>query len=294
MPSRPILKHARRRLRIAGLILWAGCAVALAQQARDAPATPAILAPADVAAPPGAVDDSGLAMKVLKPGSGTDHPSGNDCVVLSFTAWKRDGSLFSTSGRHGETMRQCLTAAIPGVTRALSAMVVGEKLRVWVPAQLAFDAHVAHHGLKDLHEDPPPRVDLTIDLELFQILKAPLTPTDLSMPPPTALKLASGVALEVLHAGVGFTHPSMNSRVTVNYTGWTADGELFESTVMSNHPAVILLGTALAGLREALPLMVVGEKARIWIPANSANGEHPVGMIPAGDLVYDMELLAFQ
>src|SRR5690348_2602066 len=51
-----------------------------------------ITPPADVAAPPSdaMVLQSGLAMKVLKPGAGTEHPSINDCVTVSFIAWKRD------------------------------------------------------------------------------------------------------------------------------------------------------------------------------------------------------------
>ena len=61
------------------------------------------------------------------------------------------------------------------------------------------------------------------------------------------------------------------------------------------HPAVFLLGTTLAGWREGLEYMVAGEKARLWIPAALAYGEHPVDkMVPAGDLVYDIELVAIQ
>jgi len=255
-------------------------------------------APPDVGAPPEDAirTDSGLAMTVLQAGSGTDHPRGDDCVIVRFTAWKRDGSLFSTSGLHGETNTQCLAAAIPGIAEALTAMAPGEKRRIWVPAELAFATHVAHHGAKNMpREDPPPHVDLTFDLELVRILKAAEKPTDLKVPPPDAFKTPSGVAILVLQPGTGTKHPGPGSRVTLTYTGWTADGMLFESTATSGHAAVFFLGTTLAGWREGLQFMVAGEKARLWIPAALAYGSHPTNrLVPAGDLVYDIQLMDFQ
>jgi FKBP-type peptidyl-prolyl cis-trans isomerase len=247
------------------------------------------------APPPDAIRTaSGLAMTVLQTGSGTDRPHGDDCAIIRFTAWARDGSLFSTSGRHGETSTQCLAAAIPGIAEALTAMTPGEKRRIWVPSELAFAAH-AHHGAKMMQGDPAPKSDLTIDLELVRILKAAEKPLDLKSPPSSAFRTPSGIAILVLAAGTGTKHPSPSSRVTLNYTGWTADGKLFESTVTSGHPAVFFLGTTLAGWREGLEHMVAGEKARLWIPAALAYGDRPVDkMVPAGDLVYDIQLVDFQ
>jgi FKBP-type peptidyl-prolyl cis-trans isomerase len=261
------------------------------------PVSPGLAAPDNVRAPSGQAikTASGVAMEVLKPGTGTQHPSGDDCVVISFTAWKRDGSLFSTSGAHGELTVQCLFTALPGISEALNSMVTGEKRRVWIPGAMAFARHIAHHANKVNHEEPPPNVDLTVDLELMQILKAPTPPPDLKTPPPAALRMPSGVALQVLKPGTGTAHPIMTSRVTLNYSGWTMDGKLFESTIMSGHPGDFLVGTVLLGWREVLPKMVAGEKVRIWIPAALAYGDHPVDkMVPAGSLVYDIELLAFK
>jgi FKBP-type peptidyl-prolyl cis-trans isomerase len=253
--------------------------------------------PADVAAPPADAirTVSGIAMTVLQAGSGTDGPRGDDCVIVRFTAWKRDGSLFATSGLHGETSIQCLTAAIPGIAEALTAMAPGEKRRIWVPAELAFAAHASHHTTKMLEDVRPLQVDLTFEVELVRVLKAAEKPLNLKAPPRTAFRTPSGVAIMVLQPGAGTRHPSPISRVTLNYSGWTADGMLFESTVTSGHPAVFLVGTALAGWREGLQYMVVGEKARFWIPAALAYGDRPLDkMVPAGDLVYDIELVDCQ
>jgi FKBP-type peptidyl-prolyl cis-trans isomerase len=263
-------------------------------------ARPTVPAPPDVAKPPAGAraSASGLVMRVLQAGSGDDHPTGDDCMLLSYTAWKRDGTLFSTSGLHGESIVQCLTTTIPGISEAVKEMVTGEKRRIWVPAESASasDDHVAHHEIKLLHKDPEtPRVPLTFDVELIRIMKAPPTPADLRAPPESAFSTPGGVRVHVLREGSGTTHPAMTNWVTLNYSGWTTDGKLFESTIMSGHSAAFLLGTVLPGWREALQYMVQGEKARIWVPVAMAYGQHPPGkMFPAGDLVYDIELISFQ
>jgi len=134
-----------------------------------------------------------------------------------------------------------------------------------------------------------------VDLQLLQILKAPVAPENLKAPPPKALRTPGGVTLQILKAGTGTEHPTMNSQVTLNYSGWSMDGKLFESTIMSGHPSIVLVGTAKPGWREALLQMVIGEKARVWIPAALAYGNHPIErMAPAGALVYDFELLDFK
>ena len=256
----------------------------------------AITAPPDVAAPPADAQTlpSGLAMKVLKAGNGSDHPAGNDCVRANFVAWKTDGTLFSTSTSMDNSELLCLNAAIVGVSEALQEMVVGEKRRLWVPDDLTFREH-HHHGIKRPEDEEPPRKDLTFDLELLSIIKAPATPPELTSPPAGAIKTVSGLAYQVLKAGGSAGHPSLKNKVMVHFSCWRTDGRLFESTEMGNHPALVTLATAPAGWREALPLMTVGEKTRFWIPAALAFGEKPANRFnPPGDLVYDIELLSIQ
>ena len=253
-----------------------------------------IAPPPDVAAPPAGaqIAESGLGMKVLKAGTGTEHPSANDCVTVSFIAWKTDGTLFSTSTSMNDSDMLCLNDAIAGVSRALKQMVVGEKRRLWIPEDLTF--HEGHHHVQRRPEDEePPHKDLTFDLQLLSILKAPPSPENLKQPPATATRMQSGIAYEVLKNGTGGQHPGAEDRVTVNFSCWRGDGRLFESTVVGKNPATIMLATTLPGLRDAISQMVVGEKARFWVPAALAYGEKPFeGFYPAGNLVYEIELLS--
>ena len=54
------------------------------------------------------------------------------------------------------------------------------------------------------------------------------------------------------------------------------------------------LNRVIRGWTEGVQLMVVGEKARFWIPANLAYGNNPGGRKPGGELVFDIELLSIQ
>lgn len=255
-----------------------------------------ITPPPDVAAPPpdAQITQSGMRMKVLKTGSGSEHAVANDCVTVSFIAWKTDGALFSTSTSMNDSDLVCLNDAIVGVSEAVKEMVVGEKRRLWIPEDMTFrEGH--HHSQRRPEDEEPPHKDLTFDLELLSILKAPQTPVDLKQPPATATRTPSSLAYQVLKSGTGNRRPSVSDKVTAHFSCWRSDGRLFESTLTGKHPALVTLATSLPGIREALSQMTVGEKARFWIPAALAYGEEPVeGFYPAGDLVYEIELLSVE
>ena len=284
------------------LFTFAGISLA-ATQAQEHTANPTtqppLSAPPDVAAPPpdAQVSPSGMASKVLKQGNGTEHPAGNDCVRVTFTAWKRDGTLFATSTSMDSSEILCLSVALQGVFEALQNMVVGERRRLWLPVELTYKVG-HHHGQKRPEDEDPPKTDLTFDVELRAILKSPPTPEDLTAPPADAIKTPSGLTYKIVKKGTGNTHPSLSNNVLIHFSCWTVKhgplyGHLYESTVMAGHPALIKLGTAVASWREALPQMVVGDKARLWVPAALAYGEVPANRFhPPGDLVYEIELLA--
>ncbi|MBI2376340.1 MAG: FKBP-type peptidyl-prolyl cis-trans isomerase [Deltaproteobacteria bacterium] len=118
-------------------------------------------------------------------------------------------------------------------------------------------------------------------------------PADVAAPPADAEKTASGLASKVLQAGTGTVRPKSIDSVKVHYTGWTADGRMFDSSVSRGQPAVFPLDQVIKGWTEGLQLMVEGEKRRFWIPAGLAYGETPQRPgAPAGMLVFDVELLA--
>jgi peptidylprolyl isomerase len=261
-------------------------------------AAPAIAAPAppsDVAAPPADArkTPSGLVSKVVARGSGTRHPGPNDCVKVHYTAWTRQGQLAGSSSQYETTTEtipalQCLRRMSPGIAEAVTAMVTGERRRIWIPQALAFPP--------DPTEEAPARAeDLTYDLALVEIVSAPPTPPSLRVPPKRANKTASGVAVQLLKKGTGKIHPATPGRVKLQLSGWTSAGVLFESTVTAGQAVSYGLDELIPGLREAIPLLVVGDRARIWVPAALAYGEKPRRRgQPAGNLIYDIEVLALE
>jgi peptidylprolyl isomerase len=113
-------------------------------------------------------------------------------------------------------------------------------------------------------------------------------PEDVKAPPKDAKKTSSGLAYKVVTPGKGTKHPSATSEVTVQYTGWTTDGKMFDSSVVRGQPATFPLNRVIAGWTEGVQLMVEGEKTRFWIPEKLAyRGERA----PYGMLVFDVELL---
>jgi peptidylprolyl isomerase len=280
-----------KKLTLVALVCLVSLTVPLAVSAQDAaepeqaPAATAdaTVAPADVAAPPAdaEVTDSGLATKVLVPGTGTVHPDAWDSVTVHYTGWTTDGKMFDSSVTRGQPATFPLNRVIPGWTEGVQLMVAGEKRRFWIPEELAY---AGRQGA--------PQGMLVFDVELVEIkdqVEPPKAPADVAAPPADAEVTASGLASKVLEPGTGADHPKATSRVTVHYTGWTTDGKMFDSSVTRGQPATFALNQVIPGWTEGVQLMVVGEKRRFWIPEDLAYKGQPGA--PAGMLVFDVELL---
>jgi len=124
---------------------------------------------------------------------------------------------------------------------------------------------------------------------MLSLAQAPIpAPEDVKAPPKDAKKTSSGLAYKVLTPGKGTKHPTAMSEVTVQYTGWTTDGKMFDSSVTRGQPATFPLNRVISGWTEGVQLMTEGEKARFWIPeAMAYRGQRA----PYGMLVFDIELL---
>ncbi|MEZ4255341.1 MAG: FKBP-type peptidyl-prolyl cis-trans isomerase [Polyangiales bacterium] len=182
-----------------------------------------IPAPSDVAAPPADAEKtpSGLASKILTPGTGAEHPRAQDRVKVHYTGWTTDGKMFDSSVKRGTPAEFPLSQVIAGWTEGLQLMIVGEKRRLWIPEELAYKGRPGR-----------PAGMLVFDVELLDIAKQPdppSVPDDLKKPGAGAKTTASGLVSRVLQKGKGSEHPQASSLVTVNYSGWTqSDGQMFD------------------------------------------------------------------
>jgi FKBP-type peptidyl-prolyl cis-trans isomerase len=280
--GRPTAKsyNAQMRMIVRSVLVLAAAAWLAAAVAAQTPPPTTVPPPADVAAPPAdAVKTaSGLATKVVTPATGADHPTKEDLVTVEYTGWTTDGKMFDSSIVRGKPSTFGVSRVIPGFSEALQLMVPGEKRRLWVPEALAYKGAAGK-----------PQGTLVFDVQLIDMPNRP--PADVKAPPADAKRTTSGLAYKVLREGTGGRHPKGSSDVTVNYTGWTTDGKMFDSSVVRGQPATFGVSGVIPGWTEGLQLMVEGEKTRFWIPEKLAyKGQSP----PYGMLVFDVELLKIQ
>ena len=264
-----------------------GCAAAIAITLTAHADNTMIETPSDVKTAPADAHKttSGLCSKILEKGKGSTHPSPTDTVTVHYSGWTTDGKLFDSSVKRGQPASFPLNGVIKGWTEGVQLMVEDEKRRFWIPADLAYGENPGGGRPGGL---------LVFDIELLSIKaapKPPTTPDDVAAAPASAEKTESGISSRVLEKGKGSTHPKATDQVEVHYSGWTTDGQLFDSSVMRGETIVFPLNRVIPGWTEGVQLMVEGEKRRLWIPAKLAYGENPPPGAPAGTLVFDVELI---
>jgi FKBP-type peptidyl-prolyl cis-trans isomerase len=101
----------------------------------------------------------------------------------------------------------------------------------------------------------------------------------------------SGIQYEVITTGTGIK-PAATDTVTVNYKGSLLNGTEFDNSYTRGSPATFALNAVIRGWTEALQLMPVGSKYKLYIPYQLAYGLNDNGPIPGGSLlVFEVELL---
>jgi len=102
----------------------------------------------------------------------------------------------------------------------------------------------------------------------------------------------SGLQYEVLTEGTG-AKPTAADQVRVHYHGTLIDGTVFDSSVDRGEPAVFGVGQVIPGWTEALQLMPIGSKWKVYLPSNIAYGERGAGgdIGPNSALIFEVELL---
>ena len=106
------------------------------------------------------------------------------------------------------------------------------------------------------------------------------------------VSLPSGLQYEVLKAGSG-PSPSATDKVTVHYQGSLINGKVFDSSIERNEPATFPVNGVIKGWVEALQLMNVGSKWKLFIPSDLAYGDRGAGadIGPYATLIFEVELL---
>lgn len=106
---------------------------------------------------------------------------------------------------------------------------------------------------------------------------------------------ASGLQYEILQKGDG-PSPKLTDKVTTHYHGTLLNGEVFDSSVDRGQPASFPVNGVISGWTEALQMMKVGDKWRLYVPAELAYGSRGAGakIGPFTPLIFEVELLSIQ
>jgi len=103
----------------------------------------------------------------------------------------------------------------------------------------------------------------------------------------------SGLQYEIMTSAEG-VKPTSTDKVKVHYTGMLPDGEVFDSSVARGEPIDFKVTGVIKGWTEALQMMPVGSKWKLYIPHELAYGERGAGggaIPPFAVLIFEVELL---
>ena len=110
---------------------------------------------------------------------------------------------------------------------------------------------------------------------------------------PGVVTLPSGLQYKIITAGNG-NKPSLDNTVTVHYEGSLLDGKVFDSSYQRGEPIQLQVNGVIKGWQEVLPLMPVGAKWQVFIPAELGYGEGGAGgdIGPNSTLLFNIELIS--
>lgn len=107
---------------------------------------------------------------------------------------------------------------------------------------------------------------------------------------------ASGLQYEVLKAGTDTVKPKLTDKVKCHYHGTLINGTVFDSSVDRGEPISFAVSGVIAGWTEALQLMTVGSKWKLYIPSELAYGDRQAGpsIAPGSTLIFEVEILGIE
>lgn len=227
---------------------------------------------------------SGLRYIIEDMGRG-DFIESNAVLTVLFRGYYLDGTNFDQTGDCSPITIN-VAGVIPGFAEGLQLLNVGGKGSFFLPSEIAF----GQSGSNSIQPNTILAFDVeVVDLQMFERAKIKdfLIENELLSQADSTL---SGIYYVITEEGEGDS-PTSTSEVTVNYTGYFADGTVFDQ---SNDPATFGLNGVIEGWQEVVPLLKIGGKGTFAIPSPLAYGVSGRGSIPSNTLLFfDIELVSF-
>lgn len=187
-------------------------------------------------------------------------------------------------------------------------LLVGQNLKGQGITELKLDAFMM--AMEDVMENNDPKIDISQAQAIFQAYaqKAQERQAEAAQAEGVAFleenakregvtSLPNGLQYEVLKSGEeGAKSPTLSDKVVAHYKGTLIDGTVFDSSIERGEPATFPLNGVIKGWQEALQLMKVGDKWKVYIPQEMGYGARGAGaqIPPYSALIFEIELLEIQ
>jgi peptidylprolyl isomerase len=231
---------------------------------------------------------SGLKYVIHKKGSGI-KPKAGDKVKVHYEGKLTNNTVFDSSFKRGTPFEFELGAGqvIKGWDEGIALLNEGDSATLEIPSELGY-------GERDMGSIPA-NSTLIFDVVLVKVSPA-VTIVPYNIEGKEILSTPSGLKYVVIESGKpNALKASENRNVKVHYTGYFADGKIFDSSVKRGEPISFIIGKGqvIKGWDEGIALMKVGDKMRMMIPYELAYGEagRPPHIPAKADLTFDVELI---
>lgn len=232
---------------------------------------------------------SGLQYIILKENKAAAQAVVGNKVTLHYSGYFKDGKQFDSSVERGQPFAVKIGSGqiINALEEGIALMHKGDKAKFYIPYHLAY-------GEGGHPPTIPPMADLIFDIEIIDV-EPVLVPVRFDISGKEPKTTASGLKYYEIFKSSNPIKAQPGKFVKVNYSGYLADGVMFDSSVERGETFEFALGQAqvIPGWDEGIALMNVGDKLRLVIPYFLAYGEQGrPPMIPAkADLTFDVELV---
>ncbi len=212
---------------------------------------------------------------------------GNMRVTFHYAGYLAENlRMFDSSYERGEPLSFVLGSGmvIEGLEKALPYLRVGDKVRLWIPQEMAY----GETGRGPI----PPDADLIFDLEILEAVNVEI-PELFVLEEQDTLITESGLQIILKRKGDGEL-PIPGNILVVHYSGYLNDSTLFDSSIQRGIPVRFVLGSSqvIRGWDEGFALLKEGSKARMILPPWLAYGEKGSGPIPPDETIFfDVELI---
>jgi len=167
-----------------------------------------------------------------------------------------------------------------------------------------FNSYLVSKGISDATNQKPLMTEEQINMSItnyLQKIKAEKSAgnkkigkefLDANSKKPGVVTLPSGLQYIVVTEGTG-PKPTLTDKVKCHYHGTLIDGTIFDSSVQRGQPIDFPVNGVIKGWTEALQLMPVGSKWKLFIPSDLAYGDNQAGpsILPGSTLIFDVELI---